>query len=167
MITGKKWTLHQRFAGRRKNSQENPRKLSMLENILLQRCYWTRTTSVAYSISVDHSRRILSVTAGHIGSRNDKTIRQFKFDKFVQNLRPGTLYANAQFELFIASGEIVCICGLYVLYDGSHHKWRIMHGMQIGRIIVDSSQIPGILVCRMYPRDSTIPFQRSIMPYNP
>ena len=34
--------------------------------------------SVAYSVTVDHSRRILSVTAGHPGSRTDKTIIQYQ-----------------------------------------------------------------------------------------
>jgi hypothetical protein len=81
-------------------------------------------TSVAYSVSVDHSRRILSVTTGHPGTRNDKTIIQF--DKFIQNLRSGVVYPNAQFDLFNESGGTVRISGLYALCDGGYHKWRVL-----------------------------------------
>ncbi len=60
---------------------------------------------MAYSVTADHSRQILSVTVGHPGSRNDKTIIQF--DKYVQGLRSGTLYPDKQFNVFNERGRLV------------------------------------------------------------
>ncbi len=80
--------------------------------------------SVAYSVVVDHSRRILSVTAGHHGSRNYKTI--IKFDKYVQNLLFGALYPGVQFNVFNEFGATVRLSGLYLLCDGGYHKWRVL-----------------------------------------
>ncbi len=68
--------------------------------------------SVAYSVTVDHSRRILSATVGHPGSRYDKTIIQF--DKYVQGLRSGTLYPGKQFNVFNERGGLVRLAGLYL-----------------------------------------------------
>jgi hypothetical protein len=59
--------------------------------------------TVAYSMIVDHMRRIRSVTAGHPGARNDKSISQY--DKSQQDMRTGRLYRDETFTLFEAFGQ--------------------------------------------------------------
>ena len=44
-----------------------------------------KKATVAYEVTVNHSRRILHISDGHPGSRNDKTI--VKTDTFVQELK--------------------------------------------------------------------------------
>ena len=80
--------------------------------------------TVAYSMIVDHMRRIRSVTAGHPGARNDKSISQY--DKSLQDMRTGRLYRDETFTLFDAFGQEETHKGLYLLCDGGYHKWRIM-----------------------------------------
>ena len=53
--------------------------------------------TVAYEVTVDHTRKILYVSIGHPGSRNDKTI--VKTDEFVQKLKNKDILQDVEFEL--------------------------------------------------------------------
>ena len=80
--------------------------------------------TLSYSVVVDHDRRIRSVTVGHPGARNDKTVSQF--DKMLQHIRSGQLYADKQFHLYGDDGRPVTWKGYYLLCDGGYHRWRCM-----------------------------------------
>ena len=80
--------------------------------------------TLSYSVVVDHDRRIRSVTVGHPGARNDKTVSQF--DKMLQHIRSGKLYADKQFHLYGDDGRPVTWKGYYLLCDGGYHRWRCM-----------------------------------------
>lgn len=53
--------------------------------------------TVAYEVTVDHTRKILYVSIGHPGSRNDKTI--VNTDEFVQKLKNKEILQDVEFEL--------------------------------------------------------------------
>ena len=75
-------------------------------------------------MTVDHSKRIQASTIGHYGTTSDKTI--VKFNGFVDELRYGELYTQAEFKIQIAEKKWAKEKGLYFLVDGGYHKWRIM-----------------------------------------
>ena len=81
-------------------------------------------TSIAYEMTVTHSKKFQATTTGHYGTTSDKTI--VKFDGFVQQVRNDKLYTNAEFELQVGDNEWVTEKGVYLLVDGGYHKWRIM-----------------------------------------
>ena len=80
--------------------------------------------SIAYEMTVDHSKRFQACTIGHYGTTSDKTI--VKFDGFVNQVRYGDLYTNAEFKLQTAERKWIKEKGLYLLVDGGYHKWRVM-----------------------------------------
>lgn len=81
-------------------------------------------TSIAYEMTVTHSKKLQATTTGHYGTASDRTI--VKFDGFVQHVRENKLYTNAEFELQIGENDWVTEKGVYLLVDGGYHKWRIM-----------------------------------------
>lgn len=60
-----------------------------------------KKATVAYEVTVNHSRRILYIFNGHPGSRNDKTI--VKTDTFVQELKDRKILKDVEFQLFKVS----------------------------------------------------------------
>ena len=80
--------------------------------------------TISYEVTVDHSKKIIAVTQGHPGARNDKTI--VKFDGFVTAINDGTLYNDIPFDLVDKDGVISQQKGLYLIVDGGYHKWRCM-----------------------------------------
>ena len=80
--------------------------------------------TLSYEVTVDHSKRIMAVTQGHPGARNDKTI--VKFDCFVTSLHDGKLYNDVTFDLLDKDGVAKQQKGLYLIVDGGYHKWRCM-----------------------------------------
>lgn len=80
--------------------------------------------TLSYEVTVDHSKRIIGVTQGHPGARNDKTI--VKFDGFVTDIHEGRLYQNENFELLDVDGVPRLQKGLYLIVDGGYHKWRCL-----------------------------------------
>ena len=80
--------------------------------------------SIAYEMTVDHSKRFQATTIGHYGTTSDRTI--VKFDGFVQEVRFNELYTEAEFKLQIDENRWIIEKGLYLLVDGGYHKWRIM-----------------------------------------
>ena len=81
-------------------------------------------TSIAYEMTVTHSKKFQATTIGHYGTTSDKTI--VKFDGFVQDIRTKKRFTNAQYELQISPNEWITEKGVYLLVDGGYHKWRIM-----------------------------------------
>ena len=53
--------------------------------------------TLSCEVTVDHSKKIIAVTEGHPGSRNDKTI--VKIDGFVSSIHDGSLYGDIPFKL--------------------------------------------------------------------
>jgi hypothetical protein len=53
--------------------------------------------SIAYEMTVDHTKRFQSTTIGHYGTTSDKTI--VKFDGFVNNLKFKDFYTEAEFKI--------------------------------------------------------------------
>jgi hypothetical protein len=80
--------------------------------------------TVAYSMIVDHNRRIRSLTVGNPGARNDKSIIQY--DKSIQDIRSQSIYQDEKFTLYTSDGESKIHRGLYLLCGNGHHKWRPM-----------------------------------------
>ena len=54
--------------------------------------------TVAYEVTVNHSGRVLYISTGHPGSRNDKTI--VKTDKLVMDLKNVKSLQDVEFKLF-------------------------------------------------------------------
>ena len=80
--------------------------------------------SIAYEMTVDHTKRFQSTTIGHYGTTSDKTI--VKFDGFVNLVRFSELFTEAEFKLQVGEDKWIIEKGLYLLVDGGYHKWRIM-----------------------------------------
>ena len=80
--------------------------------------------SIAYEMTVTHSKKFQSTTTGHYGTTSDETI--VKFDGFVQQVRLDRRYTNAEFELQVGPNEWITERGVYLLVDGGYHKWCIM-----------------------------------------
>ena len=57
-----------------------------------------KKATVAYEVTVNHSGKCLHISAGHPGSRNDKTI--VKTDKLVMDLKDKKILQDVKFELF-------------------------------------------------------------------
>ena len=54
--------------------------------------------TVAYEVTVNHSGRVLYISTGHPGSRNDKTI--VKTDKLVMDPKNVKILQDVEFKLF-------------------------------------------------------------------
>ena len=54
--------------------------------------------TVASEVTVNHSGRVLYISTGHPGSRNDKTI--VKTDKLVMDLKNVKILQDVEFKLF-------------------------------------------------------------------
>ncbi len=90
---------------------------------------------MAYSLKADHSRRIRSVTVGHPGARNDKSICQN--DKTIQYIRSKRLFHAETFTLFDTSGEPQQHIGLYLICDGATTNgvpYNVQTNMPLGRV---------------------------------
>ena len=53
---------------------------------------------MAYEVTVNHSGRVLYISTGHTGSRNDKSI--VKMDKLVMDLKNVRILQDVEFKLF-------------------------------------------------------------------
>jgi hypothetical protein len=80
--------------------------------------------SIAYEMTVDHTKRFQATTIGHYGTTSDKTI--VKFDGFVNTIRFDKMFTEAQFKILVADNRWITEKGVYLLVDGGYHKWRIM-----------------------------------------
>ena len=80
--------------------------------------------SIAYEMTVDHTKRFQSTTIGHYGTTSDKTI--VKFDGFVTEVKTKEFFTEAEFKLQVDKNKWITEKGVYLLVDGGYHKWRIM-----------------------------------------
>lgn len=80
--------------------------------------------SIAYEMTVSHSKKFQATTIGHYGTTSDKTI--VKFDGFVSKVRFDELFTMAEFKIQVAPDKWILERGVYLLVDGGYHRWRIM-----------------------------------------
>jgi hypothetical protein len=88
--------------------------------------------TVAFEVTVDHAGRVLAVSRGHPGARNDKTI--VRFDGYVSKLRRGEIYNDVTYvlrERKIAADGTVTVTETvhqrpYLIVDGGYHKWACL-----------------------------------------
>ena len=70
----------------------------------------------------------MSVTSGHYGTRNDKTI--VKFDSFVNAMRTKKIFGDVKYTLRTkdehTTSLTIEVVGPYLICDGGYHKWRIL-----------------------------------------
>ena len=78
---------------------------------------------LAYSVTVDHHRRILGATRSNYGARNDKTI--VRLDDYIMDVKNEIVHNDIEFDVLI-NGELVKMKGVYYLCDGGYHKWLCM-----------------------------------------
>ena len=64
-----------------------------------------KKATVAYEVTVNHSGRCLHISAGHPGSRNDKTI--VKTDELVMNLKDNKILQDVEYKLFKVSSTLM------------------------------------------------------------
>jgi 1,2-phenylacetyl-CoA epoxidase PaaB subunit len=81
--------------------------------------------TLAYNVTSDHSRRILSSTCGFDGSKNDKSI--VLFDRFVNRIRSERSFTHFEYSLCsAANGALEMHRGVYLLCDGGYRIWRVL-----------------------------------------
>jgi hypothetical protein len=80
--------------------------------------------TIAYEVTVDHTHKILNVTPGTYGARNDKTI--VRFDGFINALRRISVYVNKSYMLEDIHGVRVESKDLNVICDNGYHRWKCL-----------------------------------------
>ena len=80
--------------------------------------------SIAYEMTVDHTKRFQSITIGHYGTTSGRPI--VNFDGFVNEVQFKKLYTDAEFKLQVDENKWIIEKGLYLLVDSGYHKWRFM-----------------------------------------
>lgn len=76
--------------------------------------------TVAYQVTVDHTKRALAVTRGFTGATNDKTI--IRFDSAVTKIRTDPTYTERKYKLYKEDGTPYEQKGCYLLVDNGYHK---------------------------------------------
>lgn len=94
--------------------------------------------SVSYEVVCDHTHRILSTTAGHYGSRNDKTI--VRYDSFVTSIHRKEKFHDVNFDLFNEQSNLIQERGCYLISDNGYHR-REHNGYQFVLIAVSIMKI--------------------------
>lgn len=80
--------------------------------------------TLSYEVTVDHTSKIIAVTHGFPGTRNDRTI--VRFDGFVTDIHEGLKYNDVKYTMNKISGEEYEETGAWLLVDGGYHKWRCL-----------------------------------------
>ena len=81
--------------------------------------------TLAYSVTVDHSRKIHASTTSFYGAKNDKSI--VRFDKHITDVRDKVVYEDVQYHIYNAAGALMALTGqTWFLCDGGYHKWANM-----------------------------------------
>lgn len=78
--------------------------------------------TLAYQVTVSHTKRVLAVTPGFTGSTNDKTI--IRFDGAVTKIRTDPIYTDRTYKLYRRDGTPFETKGCYLLVDNGYHKVR-------------------------------------------
>ena len=85
---------------------------NIIDTVSIEPVYWGRCPAffsntysgkekkptIAYEVTVNHSCRVLYISAGHPGSRNDKTI--VRTDKLVMELKDKQILQDVEYKLF-------------------------------------------------------------------
>lgn len=77
--------------------------------------------SLSYSVTVDHSGRILSVMGSNYGTRNDKTI--VHRDAYITDIHDGIENKDLEYKLYvdgvltIQRGHIIYVMGAVIIGD--------------------------------------------------
>ena len=80
--------------------------------------------TLSYEVTVDHTSKIIAVTHGFPGARNDRTI--VRFDGFVTEIHDGLKYKDVTYPMVTIRGEEYQEKGAWLLVDGGYHKWRCL-----------------------------------------
>jgi Plant transposon protein len=84
--------------------------------------------TIAYEVTVDHTMRVLAVTAGFHGSVNDKTI--VRYDGFIQRVKTDDFYTQAEYRVRTGPGSSADnfkrLKGAYLIVDGGYHKVSLL-----------------------------------------
>jgi hypothetical protein len=80
--------------------------------------------TLSYEVTVDHTSKIIAVTHGFPGTRNDRTI--VRFDGFVTDIHDGVRYKDVKYKMRTIEGEEYEETGAWLLVDGGYHKWRCL-----------------------------------------
>ena len=81
-------------------------------------------STLSYELTCDHTSKIIAVTKGHPGARNDMTI--VRFDGFVTAIHNRELYQDVKYNLKDLNGNEREEKGAYLIVDGGYHKWRCL-----------------------------------------
>ncbi|CAM9292724.1 unnamed protein product, partial [Discosporangium mesarthrocarpum] len=94
--------------------------------------------SIAYDVTVDHTRRVLGEDAGFQGAMNNKTM--IRLDKSITKIRSKDKYAQLEYTLVDAEGTEYVQRGASVIVDGGYHKaWRLTgFGIYVGAVSLNS-----------------------------
>jgi hypothetical protein len=80
--------------------------------------------TLSYSLTCSHQRKILHVTCGFAGSKNDKHIS--RLDSFITAVGADSIYRNFEWTLDVTETTTVQRQGVYLICDGGYHKWGHM-----------------------------------------
>ena len=76
--------------------------------------------TVAYQVTVDHTKRAIAVTPRFTGSTNDQTI--IRFDKALTKIWTDPTYTEQKSKLYEADGAPYEQEGRYLLVDNGYHR---------------------------------------------
>lgn len=97
--------------------------------------------TLAYQAIVGHSSRLLGVTKGFHGAKNDKTM--IRYDLNVQRIRESAVYTNVTYKLFKQNGTETVQKRVYLIVNGGYHqvKWQVyrMHTQFRGMLELEES----------------------------
>lgn len=77
----------------------------------------------AFNVVVLHNGRIIHITRGHPGARNDKNI--VRYDSFANRMRFKGLYKDLEFEIHQDDGTVIKLKGGYLISDNGYHHWSM------------------------------------------
>ena len=76
--------------------------------------------SRAFQITVDHTTRVLAMTATFRGTVNDMSI--CKDDPFIRAIHGEQIYQDEKFQLYDSNGELQAETGLYLICDNGYPR---------------------------------------------
>jgi hypothetical protein len=79
--------------------------------------------TVSYSMTCDHTRRIMACSGGFPGTYNDKTIS--RYDTFITAVGSDKLFTDFEYNIHTEEG-MEKRQGAHLLCDGGYHKWTHM-----------------------------------------
>ena len=85
-------------------------------------------TTIAFEVTVLHTKWIIAVTIGNPGARNDKPI--CRYDQFILSIKEGRLWRDVEIKLRRRNGDIITITGVHLIVDGGYHQWRCLQAVE-------------------------------------